>query len=48
MMDVLDKKIVLKTHLSNINISVSLEKLRQYNKSLTKHETKLETAINTK
>ena len=27
------------------NISLSLQKLRQYNKSLTKHQTKINTAI---
>ena len=39
------KKIVLKTHL--LNISPSLPKLRQYNKNLRKHHTKINTATNT-
>ena len=41
----LDSKMVLKTHLFIKNISLSLQKLRQYNKSLTKHQTKINTAI---
>ena len=41
------KKIVLKTHLFNENISISLQKLRQDNKKLRKHQTKINTAINT-
>ena len=36
---------VLKTHFFIKNISLSLQKLRQYNKSLTKHQTKINTAI---
>ena len=32
---------VLKTHLFIKNISLSLQKLRQYNKSLMKHQTKI-------
>ena len=31
---------VLKTHLFIKNVSLSLQKLRQYNKSLTKHQQK--------
>ena len=38
-------KMVLKTHLFIKNISLSLQKLCQYNKSLTKHQTKINTAI---
>ena len=41
----LDANMVLKTHLFIKNISLSLQKLRQYNKSLTKHQTKINTAI---
>ena len=33
-------------HLFIKNISLSLQKLRQYNKNLTKHQTKINTAIN--
>ena len=36
---------VLKTHLFIKNITLSLQKLSQYNKSLTKHQTKINTAI---
>ena len=43
----LDKKIVYKTHLLDKNIALSLQKLRQYNKNLGKHQTKINTAINT-
>ena len=43
--NVLDAKMVLKTHLFIKNISLSLQKLRQYNKNLTKHQTKTNTAI---
>ena len=32
---------VLKTHFFIKNISLSLQKLRQYNKNLTKHQTKI-------
>ena len=39
---------VFKTHLFIKNISFSLQKLRQYNKSLTKHQTKINTTIITK
>ena len=39
--NVLDAKMVLKTHLFIKNISLSLQKLR----SLTKHQTKINTAI---
>ena len=35
------------THIKNKNISLSLQKLRQYNKNLRKHQTKINTAINT-
>ena len=42
----LDAKMVLKTHLFMKNILLSLQKLCQY-KNLTKHQTKLNTAINT-
>ena len=46
--NVLDAKMVLKTHLFIKNISLSLQKLRQYNKNLTKYQTKkINTAINT-
>ena len=45
--NVVDAKMVLKTHLFIKNISLSLKKLRQYNKSLTKHQTKINTAITT-
>ena len=46
MNNALDAKMVLKTHLFIKNISLSLQKLRQYNnKSLTKHQTKINTAI---
>ena len=45
--NVLDAKMVLKTHFFIKNISLSLQKLRQYNKNLTKHQTKINTAINT-
>ena len=38
---------VLKIHLFVKNISVSLLNLRQYNKNLTKHQTKINTAIKT-
>ena len=34
----LDAKMVLKTHLFIKNISLSLQKLRQYNKNLTKYQ----------
>ena len=40
-------KISYHTHLFNENISLSLQKLRQYNKNLRKHQTKISTAINT-
>ena len=43
--NVLDAKMVLKTYLFIKNISLFLQKLRQYNKSLTKHQTKINTAI---
>ena len=43
--NVLDAKMVLKTHLFIKNISVPLQKLRQYNKNLTKHQTKINTTI---
>ena len=36
---------VLKTHLLIKNIWLSLQKLHQYNKNLTKHQTKINTAI---
>ena len=36
---------VIKTHLLIKNVSLSLQKLRQYNKSLTKHQTEINTAI---
>ena len=36
----LDAKMVLKTHLFIKNISLSLQKLLHYNKSLTKHQKK--------
>ena len=36
---------VLKSHLFIKNISLSLQKLRKYNKSPTKHQTKIKTAI---
>ena len=39
---------ITKTHLFNKNISLSLQKLRQYTKNLGKHQTKIHTAINTK
>ena len=32
-------------YISYIYISLSLQKLRQYNKNLTKHQTKINTAI---
>ena len=41
----LDSKMVLKTHFFIKNISLSLQKLRQYNKSLPKHQTKINTAV---
>ena len=41
----LDSKMVLKTHLFIKNISLYLQKLHQYNNSLTKHQTKINTAI---
>ena len=44
--NVLDAKMVLKTHFFIKNISLSLQFLRQYNKSLTKREIKINTAIN--
>ena len=40
-----NKKKVLKTH--GVNISLSLRKLRQYNKILRTRQTKINTAINT-
>ena len=43
----LDTKMVLKTHLFIKSISLSLQKLCQYNKNLTKHQTKINTAIST-
>ena len=45
--NLLDAKMVLKTQLFIKNISVFLQKLCQYNKNLTKHQTKINTAINT-
>ena len=47
MNNALDAKMVLKTHLFIKNISLSLQKIRQYNKSLTKNQTKINTAITT-
>ena len=43
--NVLDAKMLLKTHLLIKNILLSLQKLRQYNKNLMKHQTKINTAI---
>ena len=43
----LDAKMVLKTHLVIKNIPLSLQKLRQDNKNLRKHETKINTTCNT-
>ena len=40
------RKIVLKRHFW-VNISLSLQKLRQYNENLRKHQTKINTVINT-
>ena len=45
--NVLDAKIVLKTLLFIKNILLYLQKLRQYNKNLTKHQTKVNTAVDT-
>ena len=45
--NLLDAKVVLKTQLFIKSISVFLQKLCQYNKNLTKHQTKINTAINT-
>ena len=49
--NVFREKVILKTHLfiqNNIllNILRSLQKLRQYNKNLRKHQTKINKAIN--
>ena len=38
---------VSETHLFIKNISLSLQKLRQYKKNLTKDHTKINTAVNT-
>ena len=38
--------IVLKTHLLSKIFSLSLQKLRRYDRNLRKHETKINTAIN--
>ena len=45
--NVYHQKIILKTHLFIKNISRSLQKLFQYDKNLFKHQTKINTAINT-
>ena len=45
--NVLHVKMVLKTHFFIKNISLSLQKLCQFNKNLTKHQIKINTAINT-
>ena len=48
MNNVLDAKILLKPPLFIKNTSPSLQKLRQCNKDLTNHQTKINTAIITK
>ena len=45
--NVFHKKINLKTHLFIKSISWSLQKFRQYDKNLTKHQAKINTAIDT-
>ena len=45
--NVLDQKIVFKTHLFSKNSSLSLQNLRQYYNYRRKQQTKINTAINT-
>ena len=45
--NVLCEKIVLKIHLIIKGILLSLQKDHQHNKNLTKHQTKIITAVNT-
>ena len=45
--NVYQKKIILKTHLFVKNILGSLQKLFQCNNNLSKHQTKINAAINT-